>query len=102
MFFCPVVKWVLLCICVSIHMSLIAWESICSFVKLQCILEIFIIWLLFCYGKFSMEELHMLFNFGQDIWNNKGFTKMGLTFILVGSNIWIVIIWQYVVLWAQF
>ena len=39
-------------------------ESICTFVKLQCILDIFIILLLFCYGEFSSEEMHMSFNFG--------------------------------------
>ena len=32
----------------------------------------------------------MLLCFGKEIWNIKGFTKMGFSFILVGSNTWMV------------
>ena len=37
-------------------------------------------------------ELHLSLNFSQDIQSIKGFTKMGFKVILVGSNVWIVII----------
>ena len=59
-------------------MSGIASERICTFVKLQYILVIFIIYSLFCYREFPDHFMHMSFNFGTEIWNIKGFTKMGL------------------------
>ena len=37
------IKLVLLCICVPVCTSVIVWKRICTFVKLQYILEIFII-----------------------------------------------------------
>ena len=51
-------------LCVSVCMSVIAWERICTFAKLQCISDIFIILLVFWYEKFYRGKLHMLFNFG--------------------------------------
>ena len=71
-------------------MTVIAWERISTFVKLQCILDIFIILLSLYYEEIPRQEMHILLKFGQDIQNIKGFTKMGFT---VSSNIWIVIIW---------
>ena len=40
----------------------------------------------------SQGELHMSLNFGQEIWIIKGVHQNGFTVILVGSNVWIVII----------
>ena len=39
----------------------------------------------------SSGELHMSFKFGKEIQSIKGFTKMGFSFILVGSNILVII-----------
>ena len=40
----------------------------------------------------SLEELHMYSNLVKIFKGLRGFSKMGFSFILVGSNIWIVIV----------
>ena len=40
----------------------------------------------------SQGEMHIVLNFGEEIQIIKGFTKMDFTVIMVGSNVWIVII----------
>ena len=43
--------------------------------KLQYILEIFIICWWFCYGQFHISYMHMSFNFGKEIAIIKGSSK---------------------------
>ena len=86
-------EWMLLCICVSVHVSVHKWLIFGTFMKFQSILVIFILRLFMHCGEFPRGYIEV----DQVCLSKKfvvvrGFTKMSFSFIFVSSNVWTVFI----------